>query len=187
MNQEVCAIKEIRLHGLGGQGVVTAAKVLAAAALKDGKFANAIPAYGHERRGAPVYAYVRLDDQPIPLRSFVYQPNCVVVFDASLPQAHGVNVIEGAQPGCIYVVNSAARPAFMAEDQPVCHVDATRVAVREIGRGLPNSAMLGALAAATGWLTLDSVCNAIAEYFAGKAGESNVRAARSAYAALCRA
>lgn len=177
-------MQEIRLHGLGGQGVVTTAKLLAAAALKEGKFANSVPAYGHERRGAPVFAYVRLDDQPIPVRSFVYAPDCVLVLDASLPRAHGVDVTPGAGPDCIFVVNSAHRPDFVPAGRPLGYVNATAVAVRTIGLNVPNTAMLGAFAAATGWLTLDAVCSAISDYFAGEAGERNVRAAREAYATL---
>ncbi|BCV25598.1 2-oxoacid:acceptor oxidoreductase family protein [Gelria sp. Kuro-4] len=176
---------ELKLYGLGGQGVVTAAKLLAkAAVVHAGLYAQALPAYGHERRGAPVYAYLRLAAAPIKEKCFVYRPDVVLVFAPSVID-QGIAVLEGTGPDTILVVNSrdeaAARLRTLAGNRPVYEVNASAVALAETGRDIPNAAMLGAFAQVADIVSLDDVCAAIAETFKGKAGEINARAAERAY------
>ena len=91
---------EFRFYSRGGQGAVTAAKILTNAAIIEGKFAQAIPSYGQERKGAPIYTYGRISDEPIEVKSYVYRPNCVICFDTSLEDV-GIDITEGILPGCI--------------------------------------------------------------------------------------
>lgn len=176
---------KIKLHGLGGQGVVTAAKILShAVSIHEDRFARTVPAFGHERRGAPVYADVMMDREPILLNSFIYEPDVVMLFAPSVMD-QGIAVDKGIHPGSILVVNSGdgvfleqLKTDFLFKD--IYYVDATRVALEEIGRDIPNSAMLGALAR-TGIVGIDSIAEALKENFKAGQGESNARAARSAY------
>lgn len=176
---------ELKLYGLGGQGVVTAAKLLAKAAVGHaGLYAQALPAYGHERRGAPVYAYMRLSTAPIKEKCFVYRPDVVLVFAPSVIN-QGIDVFEGTGPDTILVVNSrdeaAERILTLAGNRPVYQVNASEIALRETGHDIPNTAMLGAFTRAVDIVRPDAVFAAIAETFKGKAGEANVRAAERAY------
>ncbi|MGI9952151.1 2-oxoacid:acceptor oxidoreductase family protein [Moorellaceae bacterium AZ2] len=179
---------QLKLYGLGGQGVVTAGKILATAvAIHEGKYAQAVPAYGHERRGAPVYGDVILGEEPILVKSFVYKPDYVLVFDLAVLDK-GVDVTEGAHANTCFVVNSSQPPTGLPFAQgfgPVYYVDATKIALEVLGIEIPNSAMVGAFAA-TGVVSLDAVCAALEDTFRGKAGEKNVEAARRCYAAVKR-
>ena len=169
-------MKRIKLFGLGGQGVVTAAKVFAkAVALGDGKNALSIPAYGHERRGAPVYSDLMISDNPITLRSFVYNPDVVVIFDLSVIEK-GVDVMAGTSQDTLFVVNSSEIPSDAPfKGHKVMYVDARKISLEEIKRDIPNTTMLGAMAGA-GLCSLKSVQDAIKEAF-GKNGESNAKSA----------
>lgn len=177
---------QIKLYGLGGQGVVTAAKILAAAiAIHEGRYAQAVPAYGMERRGSPVFSDLIVDDEPILLKSFVYEPDHVLIFDLSV-MAKGIDVVQGAHPGTQFTVNSHAEPSgypFSRGFGEVQFVDATGIALESIKREIPNSAMLGAFAA-TGVVKIESVCAALKESFKGTAGEINAEAARRSHAAI---
>lgn len=179
---------QLKLYGLGGQGVVTAAKVLASAvAIHEGRYAQAVPAYGHERRGAPVYSDLILDDDPILVKSFVYQPDFVIIFDLAVIEK-GVNVMEGVHEKTCFVINSTQAPLeypFSRGCGPVYYADATSIALEVLGIEIPNSAMVGAFAA-TGVVKIDSVCAALQEIFQGRAGDKNVEAARRCYAATRR-
>lgn len=179
---------QLKLYGLGGQGVVTAAKILAEAiVVHEGRYAQSVPAYGHERRGAPVYSDLFIDDKPILLKSFVYEPDHVLVFDLAVLEK-GVNVLQGAHAATEFLINHYAAPTdypFSRGFGTVRYVNATQVAVDTIGREIPNSAMLGAFAA-TGVVGIDSICAALKDAFKGKAGELNVEAARQCYAAVKR-
>ncbi|AKX93119.1 pyruvate ferredoxin oxidoreductase subunit gamma [Moorella thermoacetica] len=179
---------QLKLYGLGGQGVVTAAKVLASAiAIQEGRYAQAVPAYGHERRGAPVYADLIVDDEPILVKSFVYQPDYVLIFDLAVIEK-GVNVTEGAHKNTCFVANSDKAPIEYPFSQgfgPVYYADATKIALEVLNIEIPNSAMLGAFAA-TGVVKIDSVCAALQEFFQGKAGDKNVEAARRCYTSIQR-
>ena len=160
---------EVRFHGRGGQGAVTAAETLAVAAFKDGKHAQAFGKFGPERRGAPVQSFTRISDGPIRVRQEVYEPDFVVVLDPSLMKV--VDVREGLKEKGILIVNTS-------QDIPGAWcVDATRVALDVIGKPIVNTAMLGAFNKASECaVTLDSLVAAIKERFPGKIGESNAKA-----------
>ena len=175
---------EIRWHGRGGQGAVTASEIVAAAAILEGRYALAFPEFGAERRGAPVRAYTRISDDPVVPRTPITRPDIVVVLDPSLL---GPSVVEGLKPNGTLVVNhvktpeDVARVCQLAVPARVAVVDATGIALRRLGRPIVNTAILGALIRATGIVSLDSVLRLVAERFPGKLGEANSRAVRDAY------
>ncbi|MDL2307830.1 2-oxoacid:acceptor oxidoreductase family protein [Desulfovibrio sp. OttesenSCG-928-C06] len=173
-------MKQIKIFGLGGQGVVTAAKVFAkAVALGEGRNALSIPAYGHERRGAPVYSDLILDDEPIKLRSFVYEPDVVIIFDLSVLDK-GVDVMKGASSDTLFIVNAESLPAHLPfAGHPVRFVDAEKISLEELGRYIPNTTMLGA-AAGAGLCGLEAMNEAIRTGF-GAAWEANVKSAGRGY------
>jgi len=160
---------EIRFHGRGGQGAVTAAEVLAVAAFKDGKHAQAFGKFGPERRGAPIQSFTRISDEPIRIRQEVYEPDYVIVLDPSLMKV--VDVKQGLKKGGILIVNTTEKiPGVWC-------VDATKVAMEIIGRPIVNTAMLGAFNKASECaVTLDSLTDAIKKRFPGKIGETNAQA-----------
>jgi pyruvate ferredoxin oxidoreductase gamma subunit len=164
-----------RFHGRGGQGVVTSAELLAVAAFVEGRYAQAFPSFGSERTGAPVAAYCRIDDRPIRTHEPIAVPDAVVVADPTV--MHQVDVLAGLRPGGYLLVNTAR-----ALDLPgACLVPATELAREHLGRPLPNAALLGAFAALTGWVSLDSVLAAIGQRFPAPLAERNAAAARAAY------
>ncbi len=168
-------MKEIRFHGRGGQGVVTAAELLAAALLRQGQFAAAFPMFGFERRGAPVSAFLRFDAEPIRERTQVYTPDCCVVIDPAL--ARMADTYQGLKPGGVVVANigAAAMPAAVAVGV-LAAVPATAIAAAELGRPAANTAVLGGLARATGWISVGALQEALADYFTGVALAANRRA-----------
>ena len=159
---------EIRFHGRGGQGAVTAAEVLAVAAFKDGKYAQAFAKFGPERRGAPVSSFTRIDDSPIRIRQNVYEPDIVVVLDSSLMKV--VDVKEGLKENGILLINTG-------KDIPNAWcVDATSIAMDIIGKPIVNTAMLGAFSKASECaVSLDSIVEAIKERFPGEMGKKNAQ------------
>jgi pyruvate ferredoxin oxidoreductase gamma subunit len=176
---------QLKLYGLGGQGVVTAAKLLVeAVTIHEGKYGRSLPAYGHERRGAPVYADVMIDERPILLSSFVYDPDLVMLFQTSLV-GMGVNVEQGVRDHTVLVVNASSLQSLPHEvaklpwKRTYC-VDATSIALDTMGKPILNSPMLGALAK-TGIVDLESICHALVEGLGAARGERSVRAARDAY------
>jgi 2-oxoacid:acceptor oxidoreductase gamma subunit (pyruvate/2-ketoisovalerate family) len=169
---------EIRFHGRGGQGAVTAARLLAEAAFLEGKNCQAFPFFGAERRGAPVVAFTRIDTKPIRTRTQVYEPNHVVVLDPTVLEA--VNVATGLKRGGVIVVNAKKVPQEL-ESRKVAVVDATAVALEFLGVPITNTAMLGALARATKVVSLNSVIKAVEGYFKGKLAEKNIAAVKAAY------
>ena len=131
-------MKEIRLHGRGGQGAVTAASILAVAGFADGKFTQAFPTFGVERRGAPVTAFVRIDDKFIRRRDQVYNPDILVVLDSSLFKV--VDVTSGAKKGAMIIINTSGKPEdFKLAGFEVKCIDATKEAFAILGRGLSQS------------------------------------------------
>lgn len=179
---------QIRIHGRGGQGVVTAAEMLSVAAFLEGRHAQAFPSFGSERTGAPVVAFCRIDDKPIRLREPIQKPDILIVQDATLFKA--LDVTEGLSPDGFLLVNTA-RPldeihgVSLLARVPEGHaqaVPATELALARIGRPAPNTALLGAFTALTGVVRLDSVIAAIHRAFPGKLGEANEQAAREAHA-----
>ena len=165
--------------------MVTAAKILSTAvSIHEDKYAITIPAYGHERRGAPVYTDIVVDDEPILQNCFVYEPDIVLVMDQTIREK-GIDIAKGKRETTVLVLNTESEALAREYQQQygfckVYFVDATHVAVRQIGRSIPNGAMLGALAK-TGVVALASVAAALQETFGGKAGEKNANAAKEAY------
>ena len=173
-------MREIRIHCRGGQGGLTAARILANAALKEGKIAQAFPEFGPERRGAPVRSYLRLDDEVIWLRTPVQTPDLVMVLDASLLSARGT--LAGIKPGGVLLVNSPNPPRLsVSPNLRVAWVDASRIAHRLIGRSIPNTAMLGAFCKMEDTLSLHGVEEAVCDWFEERHAEENVAAARAAW------
>ena len=174
-------MKEIRIHGRGGQGSVTAAELLAVAAFEDGKYSQAFPAFGVERRGAPVMAFVRLSDKPIRLRSQIYEPDYVIVQDATLVDV--VDVARGAKPDGIILINTEKKPeSFKLETKAaVKTLDATRLAIDFIGKPIVNTTLIGAFAGVSGLINPESIKGAVMERFPGKVGENNAKAIQAAY------
>lgn len=175
-------MKELIFYGRGGQGAVTAAKWLVSAAVHEQKYAHAIPAFGQERKGAPVYTYARLAAHPIATKSFVYKPDCAMVFDSNLP-ALGVDYTSGIKGDKILVINSPGQPdpQFASAFSVIGRVDATGITEEILGRVPANAAMLGALAASTGWISIDSIVYALELSMPGRMGELNAKAAKEAY------
>lgn len=184
---------EIRIHGRGGQGVVTGAELMSIAAFDEGRHAQAFPSFGSERMGAPVVSFCRIDDKEIRLREPIQEPDALIVQDPTL--FHAIDVFAGLKADGYVLVNST-RPfdglgiADMVRRFPDGHVravGATEIAVKHVGRPVPNAALLGGFAAMTGQLKLESVEKAIMEKFPGAVGEANVAAAREAYELAARA
>ncbi len=171
---------EIRFHGRGGQGVVTAAQLLAEAAFFDGYYCQAFPFFGVERRGAPVMAFTRLDKEKILLRSQIYEPDYVVIIDASL--LNTVNVLEGLKEDGAVIINTVkSKEELNLDCKNIYCIDATDIALKTLGVPIENTAMVGAFAGATKLVSLESVKKAILHRFPGKLGEKNVKAAELAY------
>jgi pyruvate ferredoxin oxidoreductase gamma subunit len=183
-------VYEVRIHGRGGQGVVTAAELLSVAAFLAGQQAQAFPSFGSERMGAPVMAFCRIDDVPIRLREPVLTPDAVVVVDATL--LHQMDVLSGLSDRGVVLVNSArtARELGLVDmvarqgEGRVVTIDATELARYHLGRPLPNICLLGAFCALTGRVQMGSLEAAVRQRFPGAVGDQNVRAAHAAYDAL---
>ncbi|MGZ5398371.1 MAG: 2-oxoacid:acceptor oxidoreductase family protein [Nocardioides sp.] len=177
----------VRIHGRGGQGTVTAAELLSVAAFDEGHHAQAFPMFGSERTGAPVVAFCRIDHRPIRLREPVAEPDAVIVLDPTL--VHQVDLLAGLTHHGYLLVNTSREVASLgledtARGLPDLHtvaVPATDIAREHLGRPLPNAALLGALAALTGVVSLDAVCDAIRHRFTGEVGHGNAAAARAAH------
>lgn len=175
---------KIKFYGLGGQGVVTAAKMFSkAVSLYEDKYAVTVPAYGHERRGAPVYTDLVLGNEPVLLNSFVYDPDIVLVMDETIIDKN-IDVSKGKHDDTILVLNTDDETVIERYKKynfkEIYYVDGTNIAIKNIGRGIPNGSMLGALAA-TDVVNIESVEKAIKDTFNGKAGDMNAKAAREAF------
>jgi 2-oxoacid:acceptor oxidoreductase gamma subunit (pyruvate/2-ketoisovalerate family) len=183
-------MRELRIHGRGGQGAVIASKLLAAALFLEGKHVQSFPSFGVERRGAPVTAFLRFSDGPILLRCEITEPDELIVLDPTLIAA--VDVTSGLRPGGGILVNSPHGPEaypLLTRRFRVATVDASAVA-RRFGLGsrtqpIVNTAILGAFAEFSGEVGLESVCRAISDEMRGRS-DDNVSAARQAAAALLR-
>lgn len=173
---------EIRWHGRGGQGAVTAAEILATAVINEGRYAQAFPSFGTERRGAPVLAFTRISDREILLRSQIYQPDVVVVLDHNLVSMAGLD--EGLKSDGSVVLNSSADPSSFQSSfsaaRKIATVDATNIALKELGTPITNTAILGALVKATGVVKLETLEAIFKERFKVYA-EKNINAVRSAH------
>jgi len=175
---------EIRIHGRGGQGSVTAAELLAVAAFDDGQEAQAFPAFGVERRGAPVMAFCRISDRPIRIRSQVYQPDYVIVQDRTLLDT--VDVLAGLKADGMVLINTElpASELKLKTSARVVTLPATQIALEEIGRPIMNTAIMGAFSGVSRAITFEAIERSIRHRFPGELGEKNVRAARRAYELL---
>ena len=178
---------QIRIHGRGGQGVVTAAEMLSIAAFREGHHAQAFPSFGSERTGAPVVAYCRMDDREIRLREPILRPDALIIQDPTL--LHQVDVFGGLVPDGYILINTTRTfealgvgdfaSGFNADR--LCTVNATELALKHVGRPVPNAALLGGFAAITGRISLPSVAAAIRDKFGGRVAEANVAAATEAF------
>jgi pyruvate ferredoxin oxidoreductase gamma subunit len=183
---------QVRIHGRGGQGVVTAAELLSVAAFDEGRHAQAFPSFGSERMGAPVTAFCRIDEREIRLREPVMDPDALIIQDPTL--LHQVDLFRGLAPSGFILINSSRGfhelglrdfvSGFLADH--LCTVPASDIALEHVGRSLPNAPLLGGFAAICGQVRIDSVVTAIRERFPGRTGELNAAAARAAYERVAR-
>jgi pyruvate ferredoxin oxidoreductase gamma subunit len=178
---------QVRIHGRGGQGVVTAAEMLSIAAFDEGRHAQAFPSFGSERTGAPVVAFCRIADKEIRLREPIMAPDALIIQDPTL--LHQVDVFAGLQPDGYILINTSKSfeelgLAELVRDRRqarLCTVPATEIALRHVGRPVPNVPLLGGFAAISGILKLESVIKAINDRFSGKVAAGNVAAATEAF------
>jgi len=173
---------EIRLHGRGGQGAVTSAELLALAAIEEGRYAQAFPSFGPERRGAPVVAFCRIDDAPIRMRTNIYTPDLVLVLDPSILRL--VDVTSGLAADGILITNTKyTGPEIRNElgiQQAIGTVNGTQIAMEEMGLPIPNTTMLGSLLKARSVVNPDSVIEPLKKRF-GRIAEKNIRAFQRAF------
>jgi pyruvate ferredoxin oxidoreductase gamma subunit len=174
---------EIRWHGRGGQGAVTSAELVAQAAISEGKYAQAFPSFGPERRGAPVLAFVRIDSrQPIRVRAEITRPDVVVVLDPRLLSI--VNVVSGLKDNGLLIINTKKSFEDIAANFKVrcrmAKVNATAIARELLGVPITNTTMVGALIKATGVVDLESVVEPVNERF-GRIADKNINAMKKAY------
>ena len=178
---------EIRWHARGGQGAKTAATLVAAVALEEGKYSQGFPDYGPEREGAPIRGYTRISDSMVRVHSAIYTPDIVVVLDPTLLET--VDVTEGLKDGGMVLVNSPREPSEMRkqlglENARVYTVDATQIAIDEIGRAIPNTPMMGALMKVMPILKIETVMADVEKKFKSKGDrivQGNFRAIRRAF------
>lgn len=174
---------EIRLHGRGGEGSVTSAELLARAAINEGRYGQAFPSFGPERRGAPVVAFCRINDHPIRVRSYIYAPDVVLVLNASVLRIG--QVLAGLKPEGWLIANSGRTPAELRAELgykgALAVVDASRIAKAELGIGITNTTMLGALLKAVPAMALEALEEPVGQRFGRLAGR-NLAALRRAQA-----
>ena len=181
---------QVRIHGRGGQGAVSAAEMLSVAAFREGKHAQAFPSFGSERTGAPVVAYCRIDDKEIRVREPIAAPDALIIQDPTL--LHHVDVFAGLVRDGYILINTSRTFAALGLDElartfrseRLRTVPATEIALKHVGRPVPNVALLGGFSALTGQVQLDAVLAAIREKFSGKLAEGNVAAATAAFESI---
>ena len=179
---------QVRIHGRGGQGVVTAAEMLSVAAFDEGRHAQAFPSFGSERMGAPVVAFCRIDDKEIRLREPIMEPDAIIIQDPTL--LHQVDVFAGLRKDGYILINTSKTFAQLGlgdmirdwRHERLCTVPAMELALKHVGRPVPNVPLLGGFAAVAGVLQIESVIKAIGERFSGKVAAGNIAAAKEAYA-----
>lgn len=181
---------EVRLHGRGGQGIVTMAELLALAAFNDGHEAQAFPSFGSERTGAPVMSFCRIADKPIRLREPVLEPDALVIADPTL--LHHVDVFAGLKPTGYVLLNSTRTVEELGIGEIVDQllpgrirtIAATDLAREYVGRPLPSGPLLGAVAAFIGLTSLDAIANSFRDCFSETVAEANIRAAHAGFDAM---
>ena len=178
---------QIRIHGRGGQGVVTAAEILSVAAFDEGRHAQAFPSFGSERTGAPVVSFCRIDDRLIRTHEPVMEPDAVIIQDVTL--IHQVDLFSGLSRDGYVLINTSSSFSelnfgdFFDQFHPdrLMTCPATDIALEHLGRPLPNAALLGGFAALTGEVTMGAIDKAVREHFAGSVGERNAAAVKAAF------
>jgi pyruvate ferredoxin oxidoreductase gamma subunit len=178
---------QVRIHGRGGQGVVSGAELLSVAAFLEGRYAQAFPSFGSERMGAPVMAFCRIDDKEIRLREPVLSPDALIIQDPTL--LYQVDLFKGLRHGGYILINSTrsfdelglADYTSDFDRRRLCTVPATEIALKHVGRAVPNVPLLGAFAAVSGEVKLASVLAAVRDKFPPKIAEGNALAAAAAY------
>ena len=178
---------QVRIHGRGGQGVVTAAEMLSIAAFEEGRHAQAFPSFGSERTGAPVVAFCRIADKEIRLREPIMEPDAIIIQDPTL--LHQVDVFAGLKKDGYILINTTKTfeqlglGDFVRDWHPerLCTVSATELSLKHVGRPVPNVPLLGGFAAVSSIIKLESVAMAIRDKFSGKVAEGNIAAATEAY------
>ncbi|MBB1077501.1 2-oxoacid:acceptor oxidoreductase family protein [Rhodoferax sp. 4810] len=178
---------QVRIHGRGGQGVVTGAEMLSIAAFLGGRHAQAFPSFGSERTGAPVVAFCRMDDKEIRLREPIMQPDAIIIQDPTL--LHQVDVFSGLKKDGYILINTTRSFEEMGlgdfakgfRPERLLIVPASELAMKHVGRPVPNVPLLGAFAAAAGLISLDAVHKAIDQKFSGPVAKGNQAAAKEAY------
>ncbi|CAM3737140.1 2-oxoacid:acceptor oxidoreductase family protein [Parendozoicomonas haliclonae] len=178
---------QVRIHGRGGQGVVSAAEMLSIALFHEGAHAQAIPSFGSERMGAPVEAYVRISDQEIELREPVSEPDMVIIQDPSL--LHALDVFAGLSPNGYVLINTSRSLEELGIQDKLAHLPAghihclpgTELALEYLRRPTPNTVLLGAFCAVVESFSMESLGKAINQKFAGIVAEKNIEAAQAAF------
>jgi pyruvate ferredoxin oxidoreductase gamma subunit len=178
---------QVRIHGRGGQGVVTAAEMLSIAAFEEGRHAQAFPSFGSERTGAPVVAFCRIADKEIRLREPIMAPDAIIIQDPTL--LHQVDVFAGLKKDGYILINTTKTFEQLGlgdfvrdwHHERLCTVAATDLSLKHVGRPVPNVPLLGGFAAVSGIIKLESVAMAIRDKFSGKVAEGNIAAATEAY------
>lgn len=177
---------EVRFHGRGGQGVVTAADLLAVAGFKEGYYTLSFPMFGAEKRGTPVVSFLRISDEPIVTRDEIYNPDYVVVLDPTVMET--VNVVSGLKENGILIANypksSEDLKAEIKSDElgiRVVTINATKMAMDVLGGPITNTAMVGAFGGATRVVALETLLDVINEWFKGELAEKNARLVENAY------
>jgi pyruvate ferredoxin oxidoreductase gamma subunit len=184
---------QVRIHGRGGQGVVSGAEILSVAAFLEGRHAQAFPSFGSERMGAPVMAFCRIDDKQIRLREPVLEPDALIIQDATL--LHQVDLFSGLPSRGLVLTNSTKSVdelglggfARGVQHYRLYTLPATELALKHVGRAVPNAALLGAFSAIAGTIRLESVAAAIRQKFPSAIAEKNVAAATEAFAMASKA
>ncbi|RPI42412.1 MAG: 2-oxoacid:acceptor oxidoreductase [Betaproteobacteria bacterium] len=179
---------QVRIHGRGGQGAVSAAEMLSVAAFIEGEYAQAFPSFGSERTGAPVVAFCRIDAKEIRLREPIMEPDAIIIQDPTL--LHQVDVFAGLRPQGYILINTTRSFDELGLGELVqgcdparlCTVPATELALRHVGRPVANVPLLAGFAAVSGVIRLESVCAAIQEKFSGQTAAANIAAAMEAHA-----
>lgn len=175
-------MKEIRIHGRGGQGSVVMAEMVAIAAFEGGKYSQAFPYLGGggERRGAPVQAFARIADKSTKLKEKIQNPDYVIVQDTSIMDV--VDVFQGVKPGGVVIINTNEDDYKIDRDDiKIITVDANKIAIENIGKPIMNTSLLGAFAKITGEISLEAIEKTIEERFGGTIAEKNIKATRQAF------
>jgi pyruvate ferredoxin oxidoreductase gamma subunit len=174
-------MKEIRIHARAGQGAITTATLLGFTYFKEGKYPYAFPHFGAARMGAPMNAFVRIDVKPVRTRSQIYEPDYVIIVDETLMR--GYNCFSGLKENGVAIINgkSDLDPPKLSAKQKAFILPANEIALKTIGRPLGNTTLIGAFAAATGEIKLETLIEVIKSRFSGKAQEGNIQAAKQGY------